>query len=321
MSSTHRPRMTPWLLGLALVFAAGSGAVPRAAARDADGGPGTVEREVKIGGRARSFLVHVPPSYKQGTPVPLVLNFHGGGGNAQDQQKNSKMDAVADKNGFIVAYPNGSGALRHRFLSFNAGMCCGYAIKNNVDDVSFVRAMLDDLERAYSIDRMRTYSTGFSNGAIFSHRLGCELADRIAAIGPVSGPIGIPNCSPSRPVSVLYFHGTADPAAPYEGGNKKALVGDEMHTYVSARETITGWAKRDRCQLEPQVTFRQGAVTCESYPGCAGDASVTLCTVQGGGHTWPGGETTISERTVGPRNRDVSASDMLWQFFSTHTLK
>jgi polyhydroxybutyrate depolymerase len=312
-------RLTPWLLGLALVFTTCSGAAARGA--DKGGGPGDVEREITVGGRDRTFLVHVPPSYKAGTPVPLVLNFHGGAGNAKDQQKNSKMDALADRHGFIVVYPDGTGALRHRFLSFNAGMCCGYAVKHNIDDVSFVRAMLDDLEHAYSIDRARVYATGFSNGAIFSHRLGCELSDRIAAIAPVSGPIGIPNCAPSRPVPVLYFHGTADPAAPYTGGNVKALVGDDVHPYVSARETITGWAKRDRCQLEPQVTLRQGAVTCESYPACAGDASVTLCTVQGGGHAWPGGDTTISERRVGPLNRDVSASDMIWQFFSKHALK
>jgi polyhydroxybutyrate depolymerase len=313
-------RLAPWFIGLSLVLTACSGAAARNADR-APGRAGTQEREISVGGRQRTFLVHVPPSYKPGTPVPLVLNFHGGGGNGADQQKNSKMDGVADRHGFIVVYPNGTGVLPRRFLSFNAGMCCGYAIKNNVDDIAFVRAMLDDLERTYTIDRTRVYATGFSNGAIMSHRLGCEMSDRIAAIAPVSGPMGIPNCSPSRPVPVLYFHGTGDPAAPYQGGNKKALVGDDVHTYVSAQETITGWARRDRCQLQPQVTARQGGVTCESYPGCAANAEVTLCTVQGGGHTWPGGETTISESRVGPLNRDVSASEMIWQFFSKHRLQ
>jgi polyhydroxybutyrate depolymerase len=252
--------------------------------------------------------------------VPLVLNFHPGGGNAAQQEKDSQIGVTADAHGFIVVHPNGTGLLRERFLSFNAGMCCGYAKDHKVDDVGFVRDMLDDIERTFSIDPKRVYATGYSNGAILSQRLGCELSERIAAIAPVAGPMGIDNCRPVRPVPVLYFHGTADPFAPYEGGLKKALVGSEMQQYKSARETIAGWVERDRCTGSPQVTLKKGAVTCQTWGRCADDADVTLCTIEGGGHTWPGGQTTMSERTLGPLNRDVSASEMIWQFFAKHSL-
>jgi polyhydroxybutyrate depolymerase len=283
-------------------------------------GPGEYTRTITSDGRERSYRIHVPPSYTKGKPVPMVLNFHGGGGNAANQEEITGMDAVSDANGFIVIYPDGSGFLKHRFLSFNAGMCCGYAKAHNIDDIAFVRKMLDDVEQNFCIDPKRVFSTGFSNGAIMSHRLACELSDRIAAIAPVSGPIGIDDCHPSRPVPVYEFHGTADPYAPYNGGLEKALVGKEKHLYRSMNETITGWVKRNHATGTTQTTFQKGAVTCVTHDAGSGGAPVTLCTIEGGGHTWPGGTSTISEKKVGPVNHDISASEMIWSFFAKHPM-
>jgi polyhydroxybutyrate depolymerase len=323
MNHPHLALVVSFLVLLGGAVAAGCGRAASAppAAAAAPLGPGDHERRIQWDGRARSYRIHVPPSYAPGRPTPLVLNFHGGGGNAADQEKNSVMNATADARGFIVVYPNGTGPLPRRFLSFNAGMCCGYAQKQNIDDVGFVRAMLDDLQRVLSIDPARVYATGFSNGAMLTHRLACEMADRIAAIAPVGAPIGVTECRPSRPVPVLQIHGTADPAAPFHGGQKKALVGREIHDYRPVPETVEGWARRNQCAPQREETLRRGAVTCETHTRCAAGATVSLCVVQGGGHTWPGGQTTLSERVVGPLNRDISASDVIWEFFAKHALR
>lgn len=317
------------ILAVAVIWAFPAGASPsspREITRSAesceksDFGPGDYRREITSGERKRSFKIHVPPTYTKEKRVPLVLNFHGGGGNADNQEDISQMNPVSDAKGFIVVYPNGTGVLNNRFLSFNAGMCCGYAKSNKVDDVGFARDLLDDVGRNFCIDPKKVYSTGFSNGAIMSHRLACELADRIAAIAPVSGPIGVDRCSPSRPVPVLEFHGKADKFAPYDGGDVKALIGGETNRYRSMNDTIAGWAERNGCAGTTEGDFEQGAVSCKVHRACKNNASVTLCTIERAGHTWPGGRTTLSEKTVGPLNKDIRASQMIWNFFEKHAL-
>jgi len=285
-------------------------------------GPGEYIRKIKSGGRERSYLIHVPPGYVAGKQAPLVLNLHGGGGNAFNQREQSQMDPVSDANGFILVYPNGSGTgfFKNRLLTFNAGMCCGYAQKQNIDDVAFIRTLLDDVGRNFCVDPRRVFSTGFSNGAIMTHRLGCELSDRIAAIAPVSGPIGVDSCHPSRPVPVMEFHGTADPFAPYHGGPVKALSGKDIHQYRSVDDTIAGWVQRDHATGATETTFKKGAVTCVTHNAGPDGAPVTLCTIEGAGHTWPGGVSTASEKKVGPVNHDISAGQMIWSFFDKHPM-
>jgi polyhydroxybutyrate depolymerase len=283
-------------------------------------GPGEYTRMIQSGGRKRFYRIHVPPSYTKGKAAPLVLNFHGGFGNSANQEEISKMNPVSDANGFIVVYPDGTGPLEHRFLSFNAGMCCGYAKSHNINEAAFVREMLDDVGRNFCIEPKRVFSTGFSNGAMMTHRLGCELSDRIAAIAPVSGPMPVDSCHPSRPVPVLEFHGTADPYAPYNGGLQKAIIGREKQLYRSVNETISGWVERDHATGSVETTFKKGAVTCVTHDAGPDGAPVTLCTIEGAGHTWPGGVSTLSERKVGPVNHDISASQMIWEFFAKHPM-
>lgn len=313
------------LLGALLAVQAGCGGRARASngstgPSGATLGPGTHERQMSSGGRDRYYRIHVPPGYTKGRALPLVLNFHPGGGNAAQQEKDSRMNETADARGFIVVYPEGSGMFRHRLLSFNAGFCCGWAKDKNVDDVQFARDLIADVGRTVSVDAKRVYATGYSNGAIMSHRLACELSDRITAIASVAGPIGVSTCRTSRPVPVLVIHGTADEFAPYQGGAKKALVGSDVHQYPSVADTVKGWVERNRCTGAPQVTLKKGAVTCETHGQCAGGSAVALCTIVGGGHTWPGGNTTLPESRLGPINRDISASDVIWEFLSRFSL-
>ena len=177
-----------------------SGAGPARAAL----APGDHRVTLQHGGRQRSYIVHVPPAAREGRPLPVVLNFHGGGGNAEAQQKYSRMDALADAEGFLVVYPDGTGRMADKLLTWNAGTCCAYSVTNNVDDVGFTLALLADLEARQPVDRRRVYATGLSNGAMMAWRLAVEASDRIAAIAPVAGrrcsrwagrPVPFPSCT------------------------------------------------------------------------------------------------------------------------------
>ena len=258
---------------------------------------------IVAGGLERRFDVHVPASYDPATPTPVVFNFHGYTSNAAQQAFLSGMNAASDAAGFVAVHPQGTGATP----SWNAGACCGSAAADGVDDVGFVDAALDALEAGLCVDPDRVYATGFSNGGFLSHRLACERADRFAAIAPVAGVLGVATCTPARPVPVLQFHGTLDSLVPFGG--------DPQNGFPSVRETFESWAARDGCTGAPAVTFAEGDTTCESYASCDGGAEVTLCTVEGGGHTWPGG---VPIPGLGHTTTAVVATDAMWSFFAAH---
>src|SRR5262249_44867078 len=150
----------------------------------------------------------------------LVIGLHGGGGDAESLIRSAGWNDKADQEGFIVAYPNGAGPdlLGKLFGTWNAGACCGFAKANNIDDVGFISAVIDDLESHFTIDSARIYATGHSNGALMAYRLACELTNRIAAIAANAGQDAI-SCVPPRAISVLDVHGVLDPRVPFEGGH------------------------------------------------------------------------------------------------------
>ena len=283
--------------------------------------PGDTTRRLVHDGRERSYVVHVPPGYDPAQPVPLVLVFHGGGGNAENVQRMTGFNATADAEGFIVAYPNGSGRLKEKLLTWNGGTCCGfdklttggYAVEQDIDDVGFVKAVIEDLDAVANVDRRRIYATGMSNGAIMSYRLACELSDVIAAIGPVAATQNVERCEPERPVPVIHFHGDSDQHAPYDGGaGSQSLAGVD---FASVEETISFWVKHNGCASEPQVET-SGPIAHTAYTACEQDADVELYTILGGLHAWPGGQ-------PGWRRGDaptpaLSATDRMWAFFEAH---
>ena len=140
------------------------------------------ERSLIHDGRNRSYLVHLPPHVDPEVPLPVVISYHGGGGNAQNQKDYSGLDATADVRGFIAVYPNGTGRFSDRLLTWNAGICCGYARNEQVDDVGFTLAVIEDLKSIFSVDVTRVYATGLSNGAMMAYRLAEEAPESIAAI-------------------------------------------------------------------------------------------------------------------------------------------
>lgn len=280
------------------VPAVDGGACPARAAT-----PGDTERRVTVGGVERVYRVHIPRSYDPTRPAMVVLNFHGYLSNEAQQADWSNLNEASDTRGFIAVHPRGIDS------SWNAGLCCGNARTRNVDDVGFVRAMLDALPRELCVDPRRVFATGFSNGGFFSHRLACELSDRIAAIAPVSGVMGMPTCAPPRPVPVLHFHGDADIVVPYGGS---AIFG-----YQSVNDSMRGWVTRDGCGAAGTQILQRGDARCVSFAGCAGGAEAILCTLAGGGHTWPGGDVSA---LGGRTSRDLDATTYLLDFFERHPM-
>lgn len=253
------------------------------------------------GGRPRTFQVHVPAGYNPNTPTPVVVSFHGRNSNAQQQILLTGLPEVADAEGFVAVHPEGIG------MTWNAGVCCGQAMDEVVDDVGFTAALLDRLEAELCIDTHRVFATGISNGGFMANRVGCDLSERIAAFSSVSGPNATLSCAPSRAVPLLHFHGTADTIVPYDGfGGALAVV-----------STIGDWVSRNSCSSQSTVFFQQAEVLCEEWTGCQDNATVQLCTITGGGHQWPGGFTIPG---LGYNTNIIAATQMSWDFFEAHPL-
>jgi len=271
------------------------------------------EGSIRVGGRERTYLVDLPPQYDGRRALPLVLVFHGGGGNAEGTRRQTHMSDVGREHGFITVYPNGTGRFGERLLTWNVGPCCGYAQSHHVDEMAFVRALLDRLQATLRIDPARIYVTGMSNGGMMSYMAGCALGDRIAAIAPVSGELTVPSCRPSRPVSVLAIHGTADQHIPFEGGVGSAALA--KHNATSVAYAIDTWKRIDGCPAAPRVT-REGVLVHSAYAPCARGRAVELYAIQGGPHAWPGGERMA--RFIDQPSTAMDASRVIWAFFAAH---
>ncbi len=248
-----------------------------------------------VGGVQRTTLVHVPASYDPTKAMPVVLDLHGLGGDGAAEEMLTSADQKADSVGFISVHPSGDTS---PINSWNAGECCGTAPSQNIDDMGFLEALLDELDAKLCVDDARVYAMGMSNGAYMSHRLGCELASRIAAIGPVSGGIAVTTCAPSRPVPVFEVHGNADQVVSYSFGESSA----------------NWWVTNNGCTTMT-TSYQHGTATCIAHGGCTAGADVVWCTIDQGGHQWPGGETIP---LLGNNTTDLMATDAIWDFFVAH---
>lgn len=290
-------------------------------------GPGDHIRAVDVKGQERRYQIYVPPNYTKDRKTPVVIVFHGGG-NPQSMIRFSGLSSKADDAGFVVVYPFGSGINRDKNLTFNAGNVGGYAKRKKIDDVGFTKALLDDLETLMNVDKDRVFATGISNGGMMAYRVASELADRIAAIAPVAGPMGTETCNPSRPVSVIHFHGTADKLAPLKGGkgegapNVPAFLRPE---FFSVDHSIQSWVKVNGCNAGPKVeplpdvADDRMLATRKTWGNGKDGAEIVLIEIEGGGHTWPGQDPPVA--FLGKSTKDISANDLMWEFFQKHRRK
>jgi polyhydroxybutyrate depolymerase len=290
---------------------------------------GHQELMLKVGSLERSYLLHVPPNYEKTKPLPLVIMLHGMGGTALNSQRETGWSDKADAEGFIVVYPeatrpepNQPPSLRNNPQAWNDGSGRFHAAERNIDDVAFITALIDSLENSYSIDSRRVYVTGFSNGASMTFRLGAELADRVAAIAPHSGTCWTEDLSLARGVSVCYLTGTADTLNPIEGGFPKLAMGGKDQGGRSkppVTNMITKWAKVLECDDEPTMEEKASGVRTSRYGRGRNDAEVVCITIDGLGHHWAGGKSQAPEFLVGKNTDKLSATDVIWAFFSRHS--
>jgi polyhydroxybutyrate depolymerase len=236
----------------------------------------------------------------------------------------------AAKAGIIVVYPNGTGKTiefqgqKYEVFGWNGGPRQRGG-DNKVDDAGFTRALLDHVARLAKVDTKRIYAAGMSMGAIMVYRLASELSGRIAAIAPIAGPMGTQTCDPLRPVSVIHFHGTEDEAVPFNAG--KGRLDQSGTDFNSVEHSIRAWVNADGCDERPttdELPDRADDGTKArrtTYWGGREGAEVVLVVIEGGGHAWPGREFGPELKVVGRSSHDISANDLMWEFFQRHPMK
>ena len=294
MSSRTALTIVAILIGLPAVVAGIEAARYFAANRSSD--------TMVSSGETREYTLHVPPGYDANRPTPLVITIHGASIWPAAQQEISQWDRVADREGFIVAYPSGRTGQGPRHF--------------DVEDVTFIADLIDEVQRTHNIDRTRIYANGLSNGGGLSFLLSCTMPDRIAAVGLVAAAhlFQWSLCKDLRPVPMIAFHGTADDAALYEGGRSWVV----SIPFPSIPTVTARWARRNQCAPTPVESRVALDVTRIEYP-CSNNAPVVLYRIEGGGHTWPGGK-YLPEWFAGTTTQSIDASSLMWEFFKAHPL-
>ncbi len=276
-------------------------------------------------GIERTYYVHVPPTYTGKTAMPLVLAFHGAGSKARLMPRLTNLSKFADKHSFIVVYPEGLNA------HWNEGK--GGKTASEIEDVNFVSAMLDKLEKRFKIDTKRVYAAGVSNGGFFSQFLCINLPDQIAAVASVAATMEehiYKNLKPPKPVPILFIMGDDDTIVPYEGGSigvAGALEDKSTRRAISAQNAVNYWVKADQCSDKPLISTLPDArpsdgthVTRKIYANGKNGSEVVFFIIKNGGHTWPSGWQYMPEAIVGLTSKAIDADQEIWTFFQRHHL-
>ncbi len=300
----------------------------------------------------RSYVVHLPTGYDDKRHYPVVILLHGMNQNSDDMERLTRFNALADKDSIVAVYPSAlhgrwnfgiqqlpqqeyrRGPYRRRGYGYPGRYPGGGSPPpqrepgernrpQQADDIDFLNHMLDKLANKFAVDKSRIYVAGLSDGGFMTLKVGCDLADRVAAIGIVGA--AMPKtmvCIPSRPLPAAMINGTDDPVVKYDGGKGK----NGRFATISAEDTVKQWAKYNHCAEKPTRSklsaHGKGSMETkvDTYSGCQQDAQVLLYSVKGGGNTWPGGEQYETEKTIGKTSEDLDANSTLWSFFVTRKL-
>ncbi len=318
----ERSILRPMLLGLLLISSittcnstqAQETAPPAEKVSSSDGSGGLLYQ-----GRLQTYYLHTPKSYQSERPTPLVLVFHGSGGSGKSIANVTHFDDLAEQKGFIVVYPDGIDHRWNQVKHYSSSQV-------DVNNASFILALIEHLQQIRNIDRRRIYVTGFSSGAILTQTLACKLSDRIAAFASVAGtlPVNVASsCKPQTPVSLLMINGKGDESVPYPGGKV-----DDVREVISVPKTAEIWQQHNGCALnskkvEPlaDTASNHGTkVEISSYLGCRDGSEVTLMSVEGIGHSWPGSASENVKNDQSNVSPGINASQTIWDFFQRHTL-
>lgn len=279
--------------------------------------PGDYTFTVNHDGLARKYRVHVPKGYDPALPTPVLFALHGGGGN-MDYQANDRrygLISASERDRFIAVFPNGYSKWRSgRFATWDAGACCGDARDKHIDDVGFIRQVVEGVTRKLNVDRDRFFAAGMSNGGMMSYRLACELPDIFKAIAAVAGTDNTTRCQPKKPISILHIHAKNDDHVLFNGGAGPGAFRDESKVteFTSVPSTVSKWVASNHCNPIPKRILEKPGAYCDLYSPCQANVRVQLCVTDTGAHSWPGGTKPRSEAP----SSAISANDVMWKFFT-----
>ena len=273
--------------------------------------PGVSYFNMEFEGMKRFYMVFLPESYSKAEKYPLVIYLHSYGWGAQKGMDYTRFNGVADKFGFMIAYPDA----RYNWNS-GIGDDPDWGTPDN-DDVGFINVMLDEINENFNIDERRIYATGYSNGGFMAYKLACQLSHRIAAVASVSGVLSestLVECDPNRPIPILQIHGTSDGYVSIDGSEG----------WHSVEETLDFWLQENSCTdmehevLEDINTSDESTVERFRYSNCGNESTILFYKVINGGHTWPGADRP--GYPAGKTNLDFDASFVIWEFFNDYQM-
>jgi polyhydroxybutyrate depolymerase len=264
------------------------------------------------GGVKRHYILHVPATLDLSKPNALVISLHGFGDWPAHQMYMSGWNDLADEEGFIVVYPMGTKVpLRWQLYDYQQ------PANNPSADIRFIADLIDHFSQRYHIDPARIYINGLSNGGGMAQAVGCALSERIAAVGGVAGAYLYPfsKCTSGRAMPTIFFHGTADPVVPYEGGPSERFD----IPFPSIPDLVQRVATMNGCAEQAQIVYEGATVQGIRYGNCTNNADVIFYTIRDGGHSWPGGR-AMPHWVVGETNQEINATRLMWGFFQSHPL-
>jgi polyhydroxybutyrate depolymerase len=302
LASLTRASLGCVLVSICVASCGGSAATPKA-------GPftsGVQHASLTVNGLKRTYRLYAPPSLDPSRPAPLVLMLNGCPATGDEMASLTGFDHPATTGRFVAVYPDptpDSNADPSNLSEgcWNAGTCCDDASRNGVDDITFIKRLLDQLTADSRIDKTRVFAAGLASGGMMAYRLACQLSDRIVAAASVAGALVFEPCQPARPVSILEMHGTDDFIVPYQGG-----FGGNFE-FPSTASIILRWVSLDGCTDQPRQTVK-GITRTSTWIHCRAGTMVRLDTVTGGKHTWFG---TGVDPTLGEPNSTAT----VWDFF------
>jgi polyhydroxybutyrate depolymerase len=265
---------------------------------------------IPVDGLKREFVTYLPAGFNGNDKLPLIISLHGRLGTARGQMKFADFRPIADRGKFIIVCPQGINR------SWNDGRGTP-AHEKGIDDVHFINELIKYVIKNYHADDSRVYVTGMSNGGFMASRLACELNKYIAAIAVVGASMDKQEGYAPNAMPVTYIQGTKDPLVPFEGGAMKKGAGGEIYGH---EELLQEWATVDSCDARPVITSLPAmandgtSVTREEYRNKYG-IKVVGYTINGGGHTWPGGTQYLPKAIIGPLSHNLDACEVIWDFF------
>ena len=277
-----------------------------------------INATLTVDGIARTYLLVLPSTYYSSdtTKFPLVVGLHGTGGSASQFDLDYGVTEKANNTQFIAVYPEGvprAGILKVR--TWNAGKCCDYSMQRNVDDVGFIRNLIDLMISDYRVNSGRVYVTGMSNGGMLAYRLACEMPEKIAAMATISCTMVVDRpCAPSRSVPILHIHSKLDEKVPDEGG-----IGFGGYYYPPVDSVLNVWSAIDRCTSPAQVVIDSALYKHTTWSACDPGVTIQYYLTEDGGHSWPGG--LKPQPRADEPSKAVNATDVMWEFFGQHELR